>query len=643
MAAVKAEGEFRWGIRAYNSGYFNKAILSFEKSLNIKRNNLLTRTWLAKAYYKSGYVEQALNLWNDILKEGPGNSLLQQKVDSIVFRRGLGKELTGKVRYVISDKIDASQPGYYPFKKPAGVYSAKDGTEYIACFGSNEILKIDINNRITGILRGGIEGFDHPFDILENNGFLYISEYERNSIVKYKLNGKKIKTFGATGTGPGELLGPQYLAVDGKGYIYVSDWGNGRINKYDLDGQFILSFSKGLSGPTGIAVNGNEVFVADRLKKDISVFDLSGNLLRQFGKGFLKDPEGIYMENEDKLLVTDANRVLEYKLENDTWKILGDTESYAVRLAGISLTANGNIFTTDFSGNRMFVLTDMSSLYNSFSVNIEKVNAINFPEVIMDVSVRNRYGKPIVGLTNDNFIVTESYTPVDNLSIVKTNTEPQPLNIVLLIEKAPGMDNLSEPLREAITDIYDAMDGRGKIEVVSTGENPAIESKMGADKLKLIEAATKTATSRSWHFDKGLKIAAADLIPREGRKSVIYLGRGVFNNRSFNDYSLIELSNYLMNNFIDFYTVSLDKNKPDKELRFITKQTGGKAYSLLSPGGIKNITDDIAHKAAPVYTLSFTSHSESDFGRKYIKLTSEVTVQKKSGRDESGYYAPLKF
>ncbi len=55
------------------------------------------------------------------------------------------------------------------------------------------------------------------------------------------------------------------------GYAFVTAWGG----KGDGPGQF--------NDPTGIAVAGGEVFVADARNGRIQVFDLDGNFKRQFG------------------------------------------------------------------------------------------------------------------------------------------------------------------------------------------------------------------------------------------------------------------------------------------------------------------------------------------------------------------------
>ena len=65
------------------------------------------------------------------------------------------------------------------------------------------------------------------------------------------------------GGADGKLVGPQYLALDGKGYLWVTDWGNSRVVRYDLDGKFIQAIA-GIDGPTGIAVHEDRLYVSER-------------------------------------------------------------------------------------------------------------------------------------------------------------------------------------------------------------------------------------------------------------------------------------------------------------------------------------------------------------------------------------------
>jgi hypothetical protein len=59
-------------------------------------------------------------------------------------------------------------------------------------------------------------------------------------------------TFGSSGSGAGQLSGPQGVAVDNAtGDVYVADRGNQRVVKFDATGNFILTFGKGVDQTTG--------------------------------------------------------------------------------------------------------------------------------------------------------------------------------------------------------------------------------------------------------------------------------------------------------------------------------------------------------------------------------------------------------
>ena len=55
---------------------------------------------------------------------------------------------------------------------------------------------------------------------------------------------------------------------------------------------------------------------------------------------------------------------------------------------------------------------------------------------------------------------------------------------------------------------------------------------------------------------------------------------------------------------------------------------------------MQEVVKDITSRVGPLYTLRYRSPTLPEFGEKYIPLEIEVTAQKVSGRDESGYYAP---
>ncbi|HEV2961728.1 MAG TPA: 6-bladed beta-propeller, partial [Candidatus Angelobacter sp.] len=75
-------------------------------------------------------------------------------------------------------------------------------------------------------------------------GRIFISDgYANARILEYTADGKKVREWGSTGTGPGEFHLPHSIVADENGILYVADRENGRIEKFNLDGRFLGEFA----------------------------------------------------------------------------------------------------------------------------------------------------------------------------------------------------------------------------------------------------------------------------------------------------------------------------------------------------------------------------------------------------------------
>ena len=143
------------------------------------------------------------------------------------------------------------------------------------------------------------------------------------------------------------------------------------------------------------------------------MFDLSGNPLGTLGKGSLDgevvpiSPKACRSRPTARCSWPTTGASLAYDLERETWFRLGDASSAADRVVHVVQAANGEILAADFDGSRIVLLADTAALYTGLWVRVDRVNAEKFPEVLLDVTVETREGKPVVGLSIDNFVVTE--------------------------------------------------------------------------------------------------------------------------------------------------------------------------------------------------------------------------------------------
>jgi hypothetical protein len=197
------------------------------------------------------------------------------------------------------------------------------------------------------------------------------------------------------------------------------------------------------------------------------------------------------------------------------------------------------------------------------------------------------------------------------------------------------------------------------VSIVSAGEQPVKENPASASgntpETRLASVARGSAASYSarWRFDLGLRLAATDLLPGEKKRAVVFVGAGAVagasgslgafeqNPNNTVAYSLSELAAYLSNNNVVFYAVIVGGGTAGADLRYLCEETGGKVLSLFRNEGITPEIRSQGEKPSGSYVLSYRSNLPTDFGRAYLPLEAEVYLMERSGRDSTGYFAPL--
>ena len=124
-----------------------------------------------------------------------------------------------------------------------------------------------------------------------------------------------VKAWGGPGSGPGRFNDPTGIAVSGNA-VFVADSRNGRIQVFDLDGNFKRLFGRPgkalgeLGRPMNITIAGGELYVAEYFNDRVQVFALDGRPLRAIGSagvgpGQFKAPGGVAVAPNGDFFVTD--------------------------------------------------------------------------------------------------------------------------------------------------------------------------------------------------------------------------------------------------------------------------------------------------------------------------------------------------
>lgn len=644
-----AAQEFRRGVQSYYRGTFNDAVMQFEKALGYMPNDSLILEWLGKSYYHSGMEGTAVKSWSKAVQNGYGGLLLKNKIEIVQDRRTGAFRSDFNARYTEAGAFSGSYGDGMVFSGPVSVLPENDGTVWVLAYGSNELVKLNINGTVVSRVTGPMNGFDRPMDLIRlEDGTMLVTESAGNRLCVLDKKGKFIKYIGKKGRAVGNLVGPQYAAQDSRQNIYVSDYGNRRIAVFDRDGKGLFCFGAarddfaGLKGPTGIAVAGENVYVADNIFGGIYEFDLAGNFQRVLvPEKTFQHPESIRVWN-DYLVVCDSNRV--FSVDSGSGSVFENISAgnAPARLTCAVPDVNGNVVVSDVISNEVYVMSKMQELVGGLFVQIEKVNASKFPEVFVDVRVENRYRSAVVGLGENNFYITEQKRPVNKLKYLGSSSYSQFSDITLLIDRSRRSSEFGEQINAAVREIAASMKNRGTLKIVSASKIPALEySGKPSGALKFDVAVLKNPVSDEIPLDLALRLAANDLVNAEHKRAVVIISAGKVSLNAFEKYSLSETAAFLNNNHISVASVLLTQNACDEELDYIVSNTPGKEYYIFRPEGLSGIVGDLVDIPSGLYTFSYTSVLSTNFGEKYLPVEVEAYLLNRSGRDECGYFAPL--
>jgi DNA-binding beta-propeller fold protein YncE len=161
---------------------------------------------------------------------------------------------------------------------------------------------------ITGSEKGN-EPLSKPFGIaLDEEGNLCLTDTGANAVCFYEQSKRKWHRWDKIGKT--RFVSPVAIARR-NGLFYVADSSLGSVLVFDEDGKARPQITNHLARPAGLAILGNELFVADSQRHVVAVFDLGGRFQREFGRrgtgpGEFNFPTHVAADSAGRLYVTDS-------------------------------------------------------------------------------------------------------------------------------------------------------------------------------------------------------------------------------------------------------------------------------------------------------------------------------------------------
>ena len=225
--------------------------------------------------------------------------------------------------------------GHFSEDRTHGLYIAHDDSLLCVDDGIHTIQKftpegeklMEIGEKNNPAARWSGEPFNRPTSaaIHPGNGDIYVSDgYGNSRIHVYTGEGEYKFSWGSPGIDAGQFIRPHNIAIDSNANVYVVDREAHRIQIFDTQGTFVTMWNN-IHRPDSMVLWGEHIYVgelngmggvddAPGLGHRVSIFDLKGNLVSQFGDknegegpGQFIAPHGIAVDSQGSIYVAEVS------------------------------------------------------------------------------------------------------------------------------------------------------------------------------------------------------------------------------------------------------------------------------------------------------------------------------------------------
>jgi sugar lactone lactonase YvrE len=211
---------------------------------------------------------------------------------------------------------------------------------------------------VTGEKESGAR-LDKPYGVAVQKGKIYVCDTNATVMV-FDLEKRSYGPLQGA-MGPGKLLQPINVSIDGDGNKYVTDTVRQQVVMFDRNDKYVRVF--GLPGgwkPVDALVFEDKLYVADMKNGEIHVLDkTTGNPFKRFGKKGEPDeilglPTNLAFDRDGILYVSDAGRFQVVKYDRDGHYLgaigkLGSNPGTFARPRGLATDRNKRLYAVDAS------------------------------------------------------------------------------------------------------------------------------------------------------------------------------------------------------------------------------------------------------------------------------------------------------
>ncbi len=246
-----------------------------------------------------------------------------------------------------------------------------------------------LGNTLTGVGKDA-KKMERPFGLtLDDADNLVITDTSANSVDYLDLAGKKWRHF--TSSGGKAFLSPVAAVHHGKTF-FVADSAAGKVIAFDEKGKEQFVITNELARPSGLAILGGKLLIADSQLHQVILYDLTGQFISKFGQrgkgeGEFNFPTHVSVDTHSQIYVTDSlnHRIQVFAGDGKylrSFGSVGDGPGHFSRPKGVAVDRSGHVYVVDAVFNNVQIFDDHGRLLLDFSEPGSEAGKLCLPNAI---------------------------------------------------------------------------------------------------------------------------------------------------------------------------------------------------------------------------------------------------------------------
>lgn len=644
----RALKNFQIAISHYNAREYSLAREKLISVLTDKKDFPLARLYLARSLYQSGDWLDSLQELEEIQKQNSSDSLLSNRIEILTMEIGRNDVSTKETIYFQSIKGEENRG--FRFRNPVDTVVDEVGNLYVLSFGTANLIAYNPNFEPIWLTQGGFaRKMKGPVSMNYYHGNFLVADFPSDYLYIFNKKGSFLDRVGGTGSALNQFRGPSGIARDDQGNLYVSDSGNHRILKWNKDYRPLFSFGtsgKGkLETPTGILWKNNKIYVLEKIRPRIIIYDEEGNYLSEIGSNLFKKPRSISFFNDTLVIADEMSGLLFYKEKEESWTKLPPFKDKSGRLRNIdrpfaaTKDLYGYIYSSDYNRNRVDIFAPKNYLLSNLNLEIEKVDTSSFPNINLYIYLKNRKGQDILGLNRRDFDLTESLNSKKLFDLTDLKQFNDRSTISLVYENSETVVQNHQQFNKILDPVFAQLTSNDRIELLRSGKNSTKIIPYTVSKNDIYRAIRTSNSGTVIKSGKSIYHALGNLTKELGPRAVVYLGSGKYPVQS-KQVHLQKLIQYAKSNGIQVYPVLYEKPQVDDDSwDLLAEETGGKII-LLNSNEEEDLYKIIQSKKDNRYILSYSTETKSTIHGRWVPITLEAKYRNFGSKTQGGYFVP---